>query len=338
MRLRPQAHKGQCAIMRARPFSSALPPGMHLLERGWLSSNNVLLVGQEHTALIDSGYASHAPQTLRLVQQHLGGRPLRRLVNTHLHSDHCGGNALLQAHYPEMETLIAPGESEGVMPWRPDRLTHAATGQRCEAFSYTELLRPGESVRLGDWPWLVLSAPGHDPHAVMLWNEAHGVLISADALWDNGFGIVFPELTGQAAFGDVRRTLERIADLSPRWVLPGHGGLITDVTGALTRAHSRLNKFEAQPASHSRYAIKALLKFLMLDWRQCEWSKLCDWVAQADLIREAMRWGCAQGHAPTGETDPWPTENPMQQWLARAVNELLRQGQLRRDGLTVLDH
>lgn len=81
-----------------------LPNSMRVFERGWLSSNNILFfddeVGDgEHggCALVDSGYLTHAPQTVALVQHALQGKPLRRLLNTHLHSDHCGGNAALQA-------------------------------------------------------------------------------------------------------------------------------------------------------------------------------------------------------------------------------------------------
>ena len=66
----------------------ALPAGVTVLERGWLSSNNVLLVGPQCSALVDSGYCSHAPQTLALVHDALAGRALDVLVNTHLHSDH----------------------------------------------------------------------------------------------------------------------------------------------------------------------------------------------------------------------------------------------------------
>ena len=89
--------------------SSLLPPDIRVFERGWLSSNNILLLGQDNTALVDSGYASHAPQTLALVASALGDRPLDQLVNTHLHSDHCGGNAALQSHYPALRTAIPPG-------------------------------------------------------------------------------------------------------------------------------------------------------------------------------------------------------------------------------------
>ena len=43
------------------------PPGVTVFERGWLSSNNILLEGEAGNALIDSGYGAHAAQTLALV-------------------------------------------------------------------------------------------------------------------------------------------------------------------------------------------------------------------------------------------------------------------------------
>ena len=91
-----------------------MPPGIRVRERGWLSSNNVLLVGHRSSALVDSGYVTHSEQTLALVDRALAGRPLDLLVNTHLHSDHCGGNAALQARYASLVTHIRPGEAEAV--------------------------------------------------------------------------------------------------------------------------------------------------------------------------------------------------------------------------------
>ena len=58
--------------------------------------------------------------------------------------------------------------------------------------------------------WDVLAAPGHDPHSVMLFDAAQGVLISADALWENGFGVVIPELDGVGAYDYVAAVLARI--------------------------------------------------------------------------------------------------------------------------------
>jgi len=75
-------------------MTPALPSSLRVLERGWLSANNILFADGDDTAIVDTGYCTHAPQTVALVAAALEGRPLRRLVNTHLHSDHCGGNRL----------------------------------------------------------------------------------------------------------------------------------------------------------------------------------------------------------------------------------------------------
>jgi len=60
-----------------------LPPQIQVLERGWLSSNNILMRDGDTCTLIDSGYVAHAEQTLLLLQHALGGKPLVRLINTH---------------------------------------------------------------------------------------------------------------------------------------------------------------------------------------------------------------------------------------------------------------
>ena len=70
---------------------SVLPDSIQVLERGWLSSNNIVLLGRHDTAIIDTGYVSHAQQTLELVRHVLHGRHLDQILNTHLHSDHIGG-------------------------------------------------------------------------------------------------------------------------------------------------------------------------------------------------------------------------------------------------------
>jgi glyoxylase-like metal-dependent hydrolase (beta-lactamase superfamily II) len=104
-----------------------LPAGVTVFERGWLSSNNVLICGQAGCALVDSGYSTHSAQTLALLASALKGRPLDLLLNTHLHSDHCGGNAALQQAYPHLQTRI-PAGARGVCselePGRSDLHAH----------------------------------------------------------------------------------------------------------------------------------------------------------------------------------------------------------------------
>ncbi|MCG2585268.1 MBL fold metallo-hydrolase [Massilia sp. TS11] len=238
-----------------------------VFERGWLSSNNVLFVGRESAVLVDSGYVGHADQTLALVRATLGARALDQIINTHLHSDHCGGNALLRETYG-CRTLIPAAEADKVAAWDEARLSYVATGQRIARFGFDDTLAPGDTLRLGDEDWQVLGAPGHDPHSLMLFQPDDGTLIAADALWENGFGVVFPELDGEPGFEEVRATLDLIKELDVRHVIPGHGAPFDDVRGALARAYARLDFLAADPVRNAQNAAKVLIKFLLLDRRR----------------------------------------------------------------------
>ena len=245
--------------------AAGLPANLIVFERGWLSSNNILFVGADETALVDTGYATHAEQTLALVESALGTRPLDRILNTHLHSDHCGGNAALQERYPALRTDIPPGEAALVERWDERGLSFLATGQICPRFRFTGLLQPGTECLLGGRPWEVHSAPGHDPHSVILFDPLSRTLISADALWENGFGIAFPELAGEPSFDDVAATLDRIEALAPLQVIPGHGRVFNEVRSALATARRRLEGLQRDPVKHARHAIKVLMKFKLLE-------------------------------------------------------------------------
>lgn len=256
---------------------------MHVFERGWLSSNNILFTGRAGTALVDSGYVTHAPQTLALVRHALAGRPLEHLLNTHLHSDHCGGNALLREAYG-CHVAIPQAEAAKVAAWDEEALSYRATGQQCARFGFDGTLAPGDSLVLGELHWQVLAAPGHDPHALLFFCEQEGILISGDALWENGFGVVFPELAGEPGFGEVGATLDLIGTLDARVVIPGHGAMFGDVPGALARARARLDYLSADPVRNAQNAVKVLLKFLLLERRALALDALPALLAAIPLV------------------------------------------------------
>lgn len=264
-----------------------LPSTMRVFERGWLSSNNILFTGPE-SALVDSGYVAHAAQTQALVAHALGGRSLERLINTHLHSDHCGGNALLQQTYG-CHTVIAAAEADAVRDWDQAALSFAATGQECARFGFDATLAPGDVLELGGMAWQVLAAPGHDAHALLLYCADERILISADALWEQGFGIVFPEVAGEPGFADVRATLNLIAGLDVRLVIPGHGAPFTDMNRALETAFSRLDYLAADPERNARNAVKALVKFLLLARQAVPLDALPALLTGMPLVIEANR-------------------------------------------------
>lgn len=256
--------------MRSVP---ALPHTIHVLERGWLSSNNVVFLDDAAASVVDTGYYLHAEQTAQLIERVRAGRPLRRIVCTHLHSDHVGGNAALQARHAATIT-IPSGLAAAVDRWDVDALSYGPTGQHCPRFRYDAVMCAGDVISLGGLDWEVLAASGHDPHMVMLFNDTERLLISADALWENGFGVIFPEIEGESGFEEQRAALESIARRRPRLVIPGHGSPFADVDGALNRAFARLDALAASPERNARHVLKVLVKFWLMQVQNTTRSQL----------------------------------------------------------------
>ncbi|MGI4816147.1 MAG: MBL fold metallo-hydrolase [Janthinobacterium lividum] len=296
-------------------------PGITLFERGWLSSNNILLTDTACAALVDSGYQTDAAATVELVQNALGSRPLDLLVNTHLHADHCGGNARLLRAYSSR--LALPANAMAMASnWQEEVLPFRSLGQRCEPFAVpadtTLALRAGQSLRLADLDWQVLDAPGHIAESVMLYAPRAGLLISADALWENGFGAIFPEVEQQSGFAEQRAVLDLIRSLDVYCVLPGHGRPFTDVSRALDNAYARLQYLASEPARNARQALKVLIAFRLMSSAPMSEAQLFT------VMSEARTWRAAAA-----------TLAPESAWhdlLDGTLGDLLRAGAIRREG------
>jgi glyoxylase-like metal-dependent hydrolase (beta-lactamase superfamily II) len=306
------------SAVRAPP--AALPPGMHVLERGWLSSNNVLFDEGEHLSVIDTGYFTHARQTTALID-HVGrGRPLARIINTHLHSDHAGGNAHL-AHGGAVSIQIPAGVADAVRVWDVERLGFRATGQHCPRFGFDRLLRAGDLVELGGRPWRALTGAGHDPHMLMLYEPDQRILVSADVLWQRGFGAIFPEIEGESGFPEQRRALDLIARLQPRLVVPGHGSPFSEVGAALELAYQRLDALCSSPQRNARHVLKVLMKFWLLG------------VGEAPMGRAIKHFGRARYARIVHQR--YFADLPFDQMIERTAHELCAAGAALLDGCSL---
>jgi glyoxylase-like metal-dependent hydrolase (beta-lactamase superfamily II) len=339
----------------ASPPTPPLPDGICVIERGWLSSNNILLFDGDAATLIDSGYVGHAAQTVVLVREALAargeaairtageidaprdaraqraaslpscegrrrgfaehcsappepagcakpavggagggraqnsalaGRCLHRLVNTHSHSDHIGGNAALQRAFG-CAILIPAGIEEHIANWNEEALLLAPAAQRGDRFRHDGVVRPGDTLRMGELAWRAHAAPGHDMDALVFHCPEAKLLISGDALWEDGFGIVFGELLGQpGALAATRATLDMIAGLGIDTVIPGHGRPFGNVDAALERAYRRLAAFAADPARMARNGIKACFIFNLLDLGGLPRGELASYLDRVPFFRD----------------------------------------------------
>ncbi|ANQ83486.1 MBL fold metallo-hydrolase [Azoarcus olearius] len=298
-----------------------LPASVQVFERGWLSANNVVLDDGGEVTLIDSGYVTHAAQTLALVAGALGGRRLAQLINTHSHSDHIGGNAAVQRAFGG-RIVVPAGMADAVERWDEDALLLRTADQRGERFAHDAVLTAGDRFIAGGLEWQALPAAGHDMDALAFYNAERRILVSGDALWRDGFGILFADVLGRGdALGAARETLEAFGRLAVDVVIPGHGAPFADVDGALERAFARLAAFEADGARMARNAIRACITFRLLEHRRLALDDLAAHLDATPLYRSAnARFLGLEAQA-------------LADWL---VAELLRAGVARREGETLV--
>lgn len=293
-----------------------LPDSVLVLERGWLSSNNIVFFDGDSAALVDSGYVSHAAQTLALLERALDGRRLTRLINTHSHSDHIGGNAAVQAAH-HCHITVPQGIAATIAEWDEDALLLSPLGQRAARFTHDATYAAGDSFVLGDLAWQALAVPGHDMDALALYNPEQRLLICGDALWQDGFGVVFAELLGNPdGLCVTRATLEMLARLPIDVVMPGHGAPFADVPEAFERAFRRLAAFEQNIERLARHALKVMLAFFMLEKRQIRRDSLAGFLSGLSFVTSVNARYLAYD------------DEALADWLA---TDLVRAGVLRED-------
>jgi glyoxylase-like metal-dependent hydrolase (beta-lactamase superfamily II) len=101
--------------------------------------------------------------------------------------------------------------------------------------------------------------------ALMFFEPRHRILISGDALWENGMGFVWPDEGYNEHIAAARDALAAIERLAPTVVIPGHGAPFSGVAGSLATARAKLDAFERDPVKNARHIVKVLFVFALLE-------------------------------------------------------------------------
>jgi|KBSMisStaDraftv2_1062788.scaffolds.fasta_scaffold219589_2 glyoxylase-like metal-dependent hydrolase (beta-lactamase superfamily II) len=300
--------------------SVTLPPSVRVIVRGWLNSNQVVMLAPGDNVLVDSGYCTHRERTLELLASRAGldRQPLERLVNTHCHSDHMGGNAAVANAYGCRITIPA-GEVKNVEPWTPQSAWMEEFDQRADPFHYDDTIDAGESFEGGGFEWKAYPAPGHDMDALMFFEPRNRILISGDALWENAMGFVWPGEGANPYIDAARETLATIERLAPAAVIPGHGEPFADAPGAIARVREKLDAFARDPAKNARHVIKSMFVFALLDKQSMPLADVPGYLARVPCYRNV-----SERFLPPGELAEWLVGDLQRSGAISVADGLLR--------------
>lgn len=216
--------------MRARNASAWTGP----------TGNNTYLLRGRVPTLIDAGVGD--PQHIEEIAAALDGVPLAQVLVTHGHSDHVGGLPALRERWPEVRTKTGTPPKMGTpkmgtLPISPKTGTPPVS-----------VIDPAETgsvpVFAGDRELLAIHTPGHAPDHFCFFDRSTGDVYCGD-LARAGGTIVIPATRG----GNLRQYLEslqRIRDLRPRRLLPGHGPIVDDPDALIDRYIAHRAEREAQ--------------------------------------------------------------------------------------------
>ena len=235
-----------------------LPPGVQVLERGWLSSNSGAVLWR----------AVHGPGRQRLLRacRADGGAGGRRAAGAHARpaGQHPSAQRPLRRQRRAAGPLAGPAQTRRAWRrrWRPGDsvvLGYQPTGQQPPAFSPRRARAARHRDRTRRRAWQVHAAPGHDPDSVILF-EPRSAHADPHALWENGFGVAFPN--SKATLPSTRWAAPSIERLGPHRVIPGHGPALRG-RGAGPRPATLRPSCATRPAMPTTR--KVLLKFRLLE-------------------------------------------------------------------------
>ncbi|MCK9151418.1 MBL fold metallo-hydrolase [Methanobacterium alcaliphilum] len=189
--------------------------------------SNVYLIGN---VIVDTGAGSN-PDYLFSEIKKAGINPedISKIVNTHCHYDHVGGNFLFDADI-SIHHLDAPALENA------DQTTSVSYmfGKSLEPMTISNKLKEGDKIA----GFEVIHTPGHTRGGICLFDGE--ILISGDTVFANGgFGRV--DIGGNIQ--DMTNSLERLNKLNAEFLLPGHGPWVNNANQHIKWAHEMIKGF-----------------------------------------------------------------------------------------------
>ncbi|MGE6629771.1 MBL fold metallo-hydrolase [Bacillus sp. NPDC077027] len=147
--------------------------------------NCYLFEEDDYLILVDAALKSAAPLIIQTAKE--SGKPIQKIILTHVHSDHIGALDEVKKAYPEAKLYVSKREApilEGdvsMLPFEPQSKIRGGLPKGIQT-------KPDVLIQDCDviGALQVISTPGHTPGSISLYDQDKHILIAGDALVTKG--------------------------------------------------------------------------------------------------------------------------------------------------------
>jgi len=189
-------------------------------EKGTLDCNTYVIRGNP-SIIIDPGSAQFLPALIQdLHQDGIEAKDIDIITNTHLHGDHCWGDAA----FKELSgTKIFSHRLQKKFYDTTVIETTKIFGLPIPKFNHDSYLDDNR-LNTGDMEFELIPSPGHSPDSICFYCKQEGILICGDVIFNKNTGRV--DLPGGSA-DELKQSIDKLSHLEIEYLLPGHMDIIT---------------------------------------------------------------------------------------------------------------
>jgi quinoprotein relay system zinc metallohydrolase 2 len=195
-------------------------------------ANATIIAGADALAVIDTGGSARIGSGLLEAARAISSKPIRYVINTHMHPDHVFGNA---AFSKEGAEIVAHHKmARGLSARAQNYLRANAEALGAEGFAGTEIVMPTKPVQetgtldLGGRVLELKARPtAHTDNDLTVLDQATGTLVLGDLLFAERIPTIDGSLTGWL------KLIETMKGESAQRAVPGHGPVSLPWPGAL---------------------------------------------------------------------------------------------------------
>lgn len=182
--------------------------------------SNIYLINKQ--VLIDSGTGFNFDSLKESLRKlHVNIEDIKKVINTHCHFDHVGGNI----HFKKAKIALHKEDAPALEDENNKESFSFIFGAKMKQMSVDVKLDDGDILRINDVKLKVIHTPGHTKGSICLYDAKNKILFSGDTIFADNIGRT--DLIGGSR-KIIMNSLGIIKNLDVNILLPGHGAILLE--------------------------------------------------------------------------------------------------------------